>query len=311
MAESISMSPEVLTVGMYHFMSELIRVTNCWSETMSMRRADRRGESDDNAANHPQSKRSEPLSYHELKQKLVIARAEVGQLQEISQAKDQELEQTHRLYLEEQQKYQTSLTLYQEAKQNYQTTLTQHEEVRTQARSYLMQFEQAEAKATSYYTQYQEAHAQSQSHFTLYQEAQTQYQSYLTLYQTEKARGDELAIKFEKVQAESDRYLMLYNESQEQLKFERRSKAGIKGWETRRKQENQRLKQEITEMTVLLRDSLARKDEAVDSLYIVAERMDRIQRLVDSVDEASSTNPVGMLQKLQRIWQAVKEILAE
>ncbi|MBW4541727.1 MAG: hypothetical protein KME43_21660 [Myxacorys chilensis ATA2-1-KO14] len=124
-------------------------------------------------------------------------------------------------------------------------------------------------------------------------------------------KSDELSITFKEIQDQRDRYLTLYNESQDLLKFERRSKAGIKGWETRRKRENQQLKQEISEMTVLLRDSLARKDEATDNLYVLADRMDRIQRLVDSVDEDPTTNPIGMVQKLQRIWQVVKEILAE
>lgn len=276
-----------------------------------MRRADRRSESDDNAINHPQSKQIEPPSNNELKQLLSTARSQRDEWQETAKAKERELEQKQHLYLEEQKKYQSALTLYQEVQQNYQKTRTQYEEVQTQARSYLMQFEDAQAKATSYYTKYQEADAQAQSNFTLYQEAQTQFQSYLTLYQTEKARGDELVVQCEQIQAQRDRYLALYNESQEELKFERRSKAGIKGWETRRKKENQRLKQEIAEMTVLLKDSLDRKEEAIENLYVVAERMDRIQQLVNSVDEDSSTNPAGMLQKLQRIWQAVKEILAE
>jgi hypothetical protein len=276
-----------------------------------MKRADRRNESDDNAINYHQSKRSEPLSYHEVRQRWITAQADCRKWQETAETKDRELEKTNRLYLDEQQRHQTALTLYQEVQQNYQTALTQYEKAQTQARSYLMQFEDAQARATSYYTQFQEASTQAQSNFGLYQEAQSQFQCYSALYQAEKVRGEELVVKFETVQAEKEHYLTLYNESQEELKFERRSKAGIKGWETRRKKENQQLKQEIAEMTVLLRDSLARKEEAVESLYVVAERMDRIQRLVDSVDEESSTNPMGMLQKLQRIWQAVKEILAE
>jgi hypothetical protein len=43
----------------------------------------------------------------------------------------------------------------------------------------------------------------------------------------------------------------------------------------------------------------------------MAARMDRIQNLVDSVDGEVTNNPVGMLQKLQRIWTVIKEILAE
>ncbi|MBD1824080.1 hypothetical protein H6F51_16485 [Cyanobacteria bacterium FACHB-DQ100] len=276
-----------------------------------MKRADRGSESRDNERKYPQSQKQEPLSTHELRQQLSTVRVQRDEWQELAKVKEQEAEETHCLYLEEQRKHQTSLTLYQEAQQQYQATLTQYEEVQVQARSYLIQYKEAQNQAKSYFTQYQEAQSQIQSYSMLYQEAQTHFESYLALYESEKTKNDQLSVKFEQIQAERDRYLTLYNESQNELKFERRSKAGIKGWETRRKRENERLKQEIGEMTVLLRDSLERKDEAIDSLYVVAERMDRIQRLVDSVDEDSTTNPVGMIQKLQRIWQAVKEILAE
>ncbi|MEP0918696.1 hypothetical protein NC981_17845 [Leptolyngbya sp. DQ-M1] len=278
---------------------------------MSMRRADRKSNSDDHAINHPQSRRQEPLSYHELRQYWLLAKSKQNELEALAAARKQEAEQNYRLYLEEQQKHQASHMLYQEVQQKYETTFTQYQEVETQARSYLMQYQESQVQAKSYFTQYQEIQSQVQSYSVLYQEAQTQFESYLALYESEKTKNDQLSIQFEEIQAERDRYLTLYNESQNELKFERRSKAGIKGWETRRKRENERLKQEIGEMTVLLRDSLERKDEAIDSLYVVAERMDRIQRLVDSVDEDSTTNPVGMIQKLQRIWQAVKEILAE
>ena len=65
-------------------------------------------------------------------------------------------------------------------------------------------------------------------------------------------------------------------------------------------------------MVVLLRESLASKDdEAVNNLYALAERMDRIQQLVDSVEVESTGNPVGLLQKLKRIWLAIKDILSE
>ena len=264
---------------------------------MTMRRADRRSESDDNALNRPRSQRAEPVSYHELKQLLSNAKAKQHEFQNLVAEKEQQAEQTRHLYSEEQQKYQTTLTLYQEEQGKYQIAQVQYQEVQSQAQSYLVQLEQAQTQAKSY--------------FTLHQEAQTQAQSYLTMYETEKVRGNELTIKFEEIRGERDRYLTLYTESQDQLKFERRSKAGIKGWETRRKRENEQLKREISEMAVLLRDSFERKDEAINSLQIVAERMDRIQRLVDSVDGDTATSPIGMVQKLQRIWQAVKEILAE
>jgi hypothetical protein len=151
----------------------------------------------------------------------------------------------------------------------------------------------------------------SGSTLVLYREAQSQAESYLTLYNEEKIKSSDLLVKYEQAQIETQRYLTLYNESQTQLKLERRSKAGIKGWETRRKRENERLKQEIGEMAVLLRDSLARKDEAIDNLEALADRMDRIQSLVDSVEGESANNPVNFLQKISRIWQAIKDILAE
>lgn len=158
---------------------------------------------------------------------------------------------------------------------------------------------------------YLEEQQRYQTTLTLYQEVQTQAQSYLTLYDQEKARSSELLVKYETAQAEREQYLTLYNEAHTQLKFERRSKAGIKGWETRRKRENELLKREIAEMTILLRDSLDRKEEAIGHLDELANRMDRIQRLVDSVEGESDSNPIGVIQKFKRIWQAVKDILAE
>ncbi|MBD2463847.1 hypothetical protein H6G89_22865 [Oscillatoria sp. FACHB-1407] len=156
-----------------------------------------------------------------------------------------------------------------------------------------------------------EAQQQYKSTLVLYEEAQSQAQSYLVLYNEEQAKSSELLVKYEQAQVETQHYITLYNESQSQLKFERRSKAGIKSWETRRKRENERLKQEIGEMALLLRDSLERKDEAISNLESLADRMDRIQNLVDSVEDTSEGNPLGLLQKLKRIWQAVKDILAE
>lgn len=150
-----------------------------------------------------------------------------------------------------------------------------------------------------------------QSTLVLYRETQEQASSYLVLYNEEKARSGELLVKYNEARTEAQRYLALYQETQDELKVERRSKAGIKGWETRRKRENERLKEEIGEMAVLLRESLAKKDQAVQSLEEVAARMDRIQNLVDSVDGEAMNNPVGLVQKLQRIWSAIREILAE
>ncbi|WP_019500002.1 hypothetical protein [Pseudanabaena sp. PCC 6802] len=137
------------------------------------------------------------------------------------------------------------------------------------------------------------------------------YQLTLSLYEEEKTKAIELLTRYQEVDAERSKYLTLYNEAQVELKTERKSKAGIKGWETRRKRENERLKQEIAEMTVLLHESLERKDEAVDHLYNLAERMDRIQKLVDSVEDEPRNNPIGLVQKFKRIWLAIREIIAE
>ena len=147
--------------------------------------------------------------------------------------------------------------------------------------------------------------------YKLYLGEQQKYQETLCLYDEERARATELLAKYEAADAHRAQYLTLYNETQAQLKYEKRSKAGIKGWQTRRQLENEHLKQEIGEMTFLLRDSLTRKDEAVNSLYSLAERMDRIQQLVDSVEEESTGTPIGLLQKLKRIWLSIKDILTE
>jgi chromosome segregation ATPase len=145
----------------------------------------------------------------------------------------------------------------------------------------------------------------------LFSEEQQKYEQVTHLYQTEQARAQEFLAKYEEADAERSKYLLLYQDVQGQLIHERRSKAGIKGWETRRKKENERLKKEIGEMTVLLRDSLARKDAAINNLYILAERMDRIQDLMDSVEEESDGNFFTFPQKLKRIWSAIKDILSE
>lgn len=191
-----------------------------------------------------------------------------------------------------------------EMKQLLMTLRAQKDELRQKV-------QETEQQAEQNHHLYLEEQQRYQSTLTLYQEAETQAQSYLALYDQEKARNSELLVKFEIVQTERDQYITLYNEAQSQLKYERRSKAGIKGWETRRKRENERLKQEIGEMTVLLRDSLTRRDAAITNLEELATRMDRIQSLVDSVEDGSADSPIGLLQKFKRIWQAIQDILAE
>jgi hypothetical protein len=140
---------------------------------------------------------------------------------------------------------------------------------------------------------------------------QEKYQNTLCLYNEERSKASELLVKYEEADAQRGKYLTLYNETKTLLIQERRSKAGIKGWETRRKQENQKLKQEIAEMVVVLQESLQKKDEAIDSLYSMADRMDRIQKLVDLVDDEPTNTPAGLVPKLGRIWMAIKNILAE
>lgn len=277
-----------------------------------MRRSDRKTDSDKNGLNHPRSRQNEPMSAEETKKLVMTLRANNQDLQEqvtekenlveekarIAEEKAQEAEKTHHLYLSEQQKSQSALTLYQESEQKYTSTAILYKEEQQKRQAVIAEF--------------QGVKTQAQSYFTLYQEAQIQSKSYLTMYETEKSKGNELAIRFEEVEGSRDRYLTLYNESQAALKIERKSKAGIKGWETRRKKENEKLKQEISEMAIILRDSMERKDEAINSLYAVAERMDRIQKMVDLVDDDdAATNPIGMAQKMRRMWQAIKGILAE
>jgi hypothetical protein len=143
-------------------------------------------------------------------------------------------------------------------------------------------------------------------------ESQQQFQQYFSLYNEEKANNGNLILQVQAAQAESQKYLTLYDQSQADLQLERRSKAGIKGWETRRKRENERLKQEISEMMVVLRDAMERKEIAIQNLDVLADRMDKIQSLVDSVEaDPNDSNPLGLLAKFKRMWRAIQEILAE
>ncbi|MBD3886417.1 hypothetical protein IFO70_32545 [Phormidium tenue FACHB-886] len=248
-----------------------------------MQRADRSNNSRDNEIKHPKSRQVESTSAHELKTLLLTARSQRDEWQQRSQEKQTQAEQNYTLYLEEQHKHQNALTLYQE--------------VQTQAQSYLTLYDAEKSRNAEVWVKYEEV--------------QTQAQSYLTLYNSETAKNADLLVKYEEAQTQREHYLTLYNEAQSQLKLERRSKAGIKSWETRRKRENERLKQEIAAMTIVLRDSLAGKEDAVNNLYALADRMDRIQQLVDSVEEEPTNSPMGVIQKFKRIWQVIKEILEE
>ncbi|WP_171974638.1 hypothetical protein [Leptolyngbya sp. 'hensonii'] len=63
--------------------------------------------------------------------------------------------------------------------------------------------------------------------------------TYIALYTEEKTRADDLLVQFQQAQTQTQHYMTLYQEAQTQLTVERRSKAGIKGWETCRKWENE------------------------------------------------------------------------
>lgn len=184
----------------------------------------------------------------------------------------------------------------QKAKENEAAT-TQLVQVQQEIQTYQVKF-----------TKLEEGVAQN---YQLYIGEQQNHQQTLCLYNEEKGRVSELLSKYEEANSQKERYLALYNETKAELKYERRSKASIKGWETRRKAENERLKREIADMVVLLQESMSSKDEAVNNLYVVAERLDRIQSLVDSVEEETTNNPLGLVQKFKRIWLAIKEILSE
>ncbi len=288
---------------------------------MPMKRSDRGTESDDNAKKNPTSRRQEPTPDKELQQLLKNVRIQRDEAQvELDKSNEKVEEKTRHVEVISSElqgakiQAQSYLTMYDSEKVKGDELRIQLNEVKIQYKSILTLYAEEQRKGLkgkAAIDELEAAKTQAQSYFRLHQDSQTQTQSYLTMYEAEKVRGDELVIQLNEVQGHRDRYLTLYNETQSELKTERRSKAGVKGWETRRKKENQKLKQEISEMAIVLRDSMERKDEAINSLYSVAERMDRIQRMVDLVDDDPATNPIGMVQKLQRMWQAIKEILAE
>ncbi len=218
------------------------------------------------------------------------------------------------IYVDEKENYQQALNRYNEAKAKATELIAQRDEWQQRAKENqdaVSQLTQIQQNIQTYQIEVNELRERAVHNYQIYLDEQKNYQQTLHRYNEEKARAAELLAQYEEIKSERDNYLTLYNEAQTQLKFERRSKAGIKGWETRRKAENERLKREIAEMVVILRESLASKDEAINNLYVVAERMDRIQSLVDSVEEETTGNPVGLVQKFKRIWLAIKEILSE
>lgn len=220
----------------------------------------------------------------------------------------------YQIYLNEQKNYQQALCLYNGEKTRAIELIAQRDEWQQRAKENqeaASQLTQVQQDIQTYQVEVNELKERVAHNYQIYLDEQKNYQQALHRYNEEKARVTELLAQYEEMKSERDNYLTLYNEVQTQLKFERRSKAGIKGWETRRKAENERLKREIAEMVVLLHESLTSKDDAINNLYVVAKRMDRIQSLVDSVEEETTGNPVGLVQKFKRIWLAIKEILSE
>jgi chromosome segregation ATPase len=126
------------------------------------------------------------------------------------------------------------------------------------------------------------------------------------LYSQEKYKLSELTHKYIEIDTQRSHYLALYDESQTKLKEARKTIAGLRGWSTRRKKENEKLKQDISEMVVRLRDSFIREDEAIRSLYGLADRMDKIQKVLDPVNEADVS-----VEQLARISVLLKVILDE
>lgn len=304
-----------------------------------MRRGDRRDSNYDNAVNNPRSWQKEPPSPHELQQRLETVRIQRYEWQQ--RAKENEEAASQRDEAEQRAKEAASQLVH--VQQEIQTYQIEANELKLEAnelkerftQNYLFYLDEQENHQKTLYLYNEEKAKISQlvhvhqreiqtcqleanelkervtQNYQFYIDEQQSHQQTLCLYNEEKARATELLTKYEVVNSEREMYLGLYNEAKAELKHERRSKAGIKGWETRRKAENERLKREIAQMVVLLRESLESKDEAVNSLYVVAERMDRIQSLVDSVEEETTNNPMGLVQKFKRIWLAIKDILSE
>jgi hypothetical protein len=133
---------------------------------------------------------------------------------------------------------------------------------------------------------------------------QQEFQNTLFLYNEEKSKSTEFFAKYIEADAQQIKYFDLYSESQLQLKEARKTIAGLRGWSTRRKKENENLKQEISGMVVQLRESYTREDEAIKNLYGLADRMDKIQKILDPVNEADVS-----VEQLARISVLLKVIL--
>jgi hypothetical protein len=306
-----------------------------------MPRADRQTTSDDNARNNPRSQRTEPPTYEELRQKAINNRVTIDNLNEekvqlteqikiiseqnfqvnnelkLSVIKIKEWEsiaaQNNQLYISEQKKNQRFFLLYDEEQKRAALLEAQLSTQQKNSHENETQIVHVSQKFNSSQVEVSEWKERSMQYQQLYLGEQKKYIQTTYSYEEEQKRAVELIKKYEEADSQRIKYFTLYGETQAQLKKERKSKAGIRSWETRRKVENQRLKEEIAEMTVLLRESLLRKGEAVDNLYALADRMDQMQQLVDSVEDESEAvvHQTGLRQKIKRIWMSIQDILAE
>lgn len=278
-----------------------------------MRRSDRQTSNDDNAKKYIKPRRPEPSSLRDLKIQLGTVRSQRDEFKEKwgkVQAESSILLQNIEAVKAERDVANSELLVVRLSVAELQAS---NEQWQTKA-------SEASERAISFHSEIERLHESVQSievkaeqNYQLYIEQQGKYDSLFVSYKEERERANHLLEQYEQTDAERLKYVSLYEATKDDLKFERRSKAGIKSWETRRKRENERLKQEISDMITLLKESMDRKEEAVKSLEIVATRMDRIQDLVELVEDenSTSTTPLGLLQKFQKIWQAMREILSE
>jgi hypothetical protein len=306
-----------------------------------MPRADRRRTSDDNAQNNPRPQQVEPPPPSHVEATLTTVRSLLNEARTEIKAVNITLEETRaeltcsnqnlqtswidldkwkekaaqnqRLYSEECEQHQRVRYIADERELHLNRSLLQLEEKEHQIQKSSIQLAQSQKRIQSSQLEiykWKEISIQKQD---LYVIEKDKNQQTVCLYEDEKRRAVELIAKYEEADSQRRKYFLLYSETQTQLKHERKSKAGIRSWETRRKLENQRLKEEIAEMTVLLRESLLRKGEAVDNLYALADRMDQMQQLVDSVEDESEAvvHQTGLRQKIKRIWMSIQDILAE
>lgn len=298
---------------------------------MAMRRSDRRTSNDDNAQQHLRSRQPESVSPRELRMRLNTVRSQRDEAKDelrTVQVEKSELLQNIQAVQEERDRAQSQLVLVEasvvelevlteewklKADDFHQLYLNEQGKVQVaqqQAATASEQMSVLHTELEQLQVDVQSWQGKADENHQLYTEEKNKYDTLFISYQEERERASQLLTQYERADSERLRYVSLYEEVREDLKTERRSKAGIKGWETRRKRENERLKREIADMVILLKESMDRKEEAVENLELVAARMDRIQDLVDFAEEEGTT-PVGMLQKFQRIWRAIREILAE